>query len=152
MRPEDFVAWLGPVARQVCREYGLPASVCVAQAAVESGWGEYAIGGFNLFGRKWSGRGGYLECPTAEFVDGAWQNEPARFQEYDSLADAVRDWCVLLTAEPVYRPACAYLDDTEKFVQALGPVYVTDPDYAAKVLATIRANGLAALDAPAEGG
>lgn len=147
MSPEEFIAWLGPAARQVCREYDLPASVCVAQGALESGWGRYVIGEYNLFGRKWNGSGTYIEKTTEEYIDNDWQIITAKFQDYSSLEEAIADWCVLITEEPVYASCLDYRRDVESFVRTLGPVYATDPDYAEKVLVTIHANDLTSLDA-----
>jgi len=142
MSPEEFVAWLAPPAQMICRYYDLPVSVCIAQGALESGWGKYIIGNFNIFGRKWNGVGNYIEVETEEFYDGQWQTIVAKFQDYAHLADAVADWCLLITVEPIYAACLEYRTDVEAFVGILGPIYATDPEYAAKVLATIAANHL----------
>ena len=142
MSPEEFVAWLAPTAQMICHQYDLPASVCIAQAALESGWGKYIIGQFNIFGRKWNGVGKYIEVETEEFYDGQWQTIKARFQDYANLAEAVADWCILITVEPVYRTCLEYRTQVEAFTNIVGPIYATDPEYAAKVLSTITANHL----------
>lgn len=146
MSPDEFVAWLAPAAQTACRPYQLPASVCIAQAALESGWGQYVIGDYNLFGRKWNGTGPYIEKVTEEYSDGEWLTVAAKFQDYSSLTEAIEDWCILITQEPVYAPCLVYRDDVEGFVQVLAPVYATDPNYADKVLATISANNLTQFD------
>lgn len=146
MCPEEFIAWLAPKAQIVCRQYELPVSVCIAQGALESGWGKYTIGQFNIFGRKWNGVGNYLEVETTEFADGQWQTIVAKFQDYANLADAVEDWCFLITEEPVYAPCLAYRKDVDAFVAILGPIYATDPEYATKVLSTIAGNHLVDYD------
>lgn len=142
MLPEEFILWLAPTAQNICRNYDLPASVCIAQGALESGWGRYTIGQFNLFGRKWNGVANYIEVETEEFYDGKWQTMIGKFQDYDSLAAAVEDWCILITVESVYAPCLEYRKEIEKFVGILGSIYATDPEYAAKVLSTIAANDL----------
>ena len=146
MSPEEFIAWLGPTAQTVCGQYRLPACVCIAQGAIESGWGRYVIGEYNLFGRKWGGTGPYVEQETDEYMNGQWQTVIAKFQDYSSLGEAVQDWCVLLTEEPVYAPCLQWRQDVERFVAELAPIYATDPNYADKVLATIEANQLADYD------
>ena len=70
MEPEEFIESIGSEAGKICADYNLPASVCIAQAALESGWGKYAIGNHNYFGRKWSGWGDYVELPTKEYING----------------------------------------------------------------------------------
>jgi len=146
MDPEQFIDWLVPAAQPACRSYQLPVSVCVAQAALESGWGKYCIGKYNLFGRKYNGSGPYIEKVTDEYIDGEWLTITAKFQDYASLEEAVEDWCILLTQEPVYEGCLAYRDNAEQFIQALAPIYATDPDYEDKVLATIHANDLTQFD------
>ncbi len=149
MTPDEFIEYIGNTAGKVCADHNLPASVCIAQAALESGWGRYCIGSYNYFGRKYNGWGDYVVKPTQEYINGEWTTIYAKFQSYDSLEDAINDWCVLLTEEPAYSNA---LDtwhktwDVAEFVKALAPVYATDPDYASKVLSTINANDLMRFD------
>lgn len=149
MTPDDFINMIGNAAGNICAEYNLPASVCIAQAAIESGWGQYCIGNFNYFGRKWGGWGEYVELPTREYINGQFVTIQDKFQSYDSLEDAIRDWCILMTEEPDYADALAEWENTwsvEAFVRAMAPVYATDPDYAEKILSTINANNLMRFD------
>ena len=39
MAPEEFVAWLAPPTQKICKQYGLFASVCIAQGALKAGGG-----------------------------------------------------------------------------------------------------------------
>ena len=146
MSPEEFITWLALTAQQVCHEYNLPASVCVAQGILESGWGQAVIGQYNLFGRKWNGTGPYIELETEEYYNDEWQTITAKFQDYTTLEEAVEDWCILINEEPVYAPCLEYRDDVEGFVKTLGPIYATDPEYANKIVATIQANNLRDYD------
>jgi len=141
MTADDFLAWITPPAQEMCTKYDLPYQVCVAQAAIESEWGEAGIGcgGFNLFGRKWNGNGSYVLLPTQEEVNGVMVQIFARFQSYPSLADAIEDWCYLITEEPCYAPCLQYRHDIEQFVRTLAPIYATRSTYADDILATIRA-------------
>ncbi|WP_371374334.1 glycoside hydrolase family 73 protein [Sporomusa aerivorans] len=149
MTPEEFISWLAPAAQAQCKPYNLPASVLISQGALESGWGRYKIGEYNIFGRKWGGWGNYIEKTTWECYNGEWQQITAKFQGYESLLQACDDWCILITQEPYYADAWAAWynsHDVEQFVRALVPVYATDPDYADKVLSTIWANNLTQYD------
>jgi flagellum-specific peptidoglycan hydrolase FlgJ len=146
MTPQEFIAWLGPAAQVICKQYRLFASVCVAQAALESGWGKYTIGEYNLFGRKWDGHGSYIETTTQEYLNEQWVTITDKFADYANLEEAIADWCMLLTEEPLYADCLNYLQDREGFVKTIGPVYATDPAYADKVLSIIDTYGLAELD------
>ena len=151
MTPDEFIDFIGDTAGNVCAEYNLPASVCIAQAILESGWGRYCIGQFNYFGRKWNGWGNYVRQQTTEYDYDSCHYITIydKFQSYSSLEEAIRDWCILITEEPAYSNA---LDEwksnwnVEDFVYALAPVYATDPDYAHKIIATINANNLYRFD------
>lgn len=149
MTPDEFIDFIGDTAGNVCAEYNLPASVCIAQAILESGWGRYCIGQFNYFGRKWNGWGNYVRQQTTEYINGEYVTIYDKFQSYESLEEAIRDWCVLITEEPAYADALAEWQsnwNVEDFVYALAPVYATDPDYAHKIIATITANNLFRFD------
>lgn len=149
MEADEFINFIGDAAGNICAEYNLPASVCIAQAAIESGWGKYCIGNYNYFGRKWNGWGNYTEQETQEYVNGEYETIIDKFQDYDSMEDAIKDWCVLMTEEPAYADALAEWENTwsvEAFVMAMVPVYATDPDYADKIISTINANDLMRFD------
>ena len=70
MTPEQFFATNGAAARNVCHGTPLLASVCLAQAALESNWGESGLTkrAFNFFGFKvgsnWAGS--VLSLPTKD--------------------------------------------------------------------------------------
>jgi len=113
---------------------------------LESGWGKYTIGEYNLFGRKWGGWGNYIEVPTREYYNGEWVTINDKFQDYTNLDEAIVDYCELITQEPVYNDCNNHLGSVEDFVGALAPVYATDPDYENKVLSTIYANNLEQFD------
>ena len=149
MTPDEFIEYIGNTAGEVCARYNLPASVCIAQAILESGWGKYCIGDYNYFGRKWNGWGEFVVQKTQEYLSGEYISMYDKFQSYDCLEDAIEDWCVLMTEEPAYEDALKTWHDTwdvEEFVEALAPVYATDPEYADKIERTINANDLKRFD------
>ena len=149
MTPDEFIEMIGNTAGSVCAEYNLPASVCIAQAILESGWGGYCIGQYNYFGRKWNGWGNYVRQQTTEYENGEYVTIYDKFQSYESLEDAIRDWCILLTEVPKYADALAEWRSrwvVEDFVYVLAPTYATDPDYARKVVSIIEANDLYRFD------
>lgn len=143
MTPDEYLAWIIPAAKSSCEFYGLPWQVVVAQGAIESQWGKYGIGngGFNLFGRKWGGWGNYTEEETEEVYDGERQTITAKFQSYDSLEQAINDWCELMEWGD-YKPFSDQFKidgDLNAFVSGVASIYATDPEYASKILDTIKA-------------
>lgn len=156
LSPEEFFERLAPVAVPICKAYGLPSAVLLAQAAIESGWNQNTIGQYNLFGRKGNGSGPYLEEWTEEqepssayqedeqhiYQGNGWWTILARFQCYQSLEEAVTDWCVLITQDEKYQDVLNHLENLEDFVRALAPIYATRETYADDILETIKANDL----------
>ncbi|MDF2929174.1 MAG: flgJ [Anaerospora sp.] len=68
-----------------------------------------------------------------------------KFKLYNSLEEAIEDWCILLTEEPVYVNNVDY-SSREAFVQTMAPIYATNPRYARDIGITIAANELEQYD------
>ena len=148
MQPEEFIEWIAPSAVKICGEYNLYPSVCMAQAAVESGWGEACIGEYNLFGRKAVSGDKSITLQTSEQNDdGSWIEIDAPFKLYDSLDEAIRDYCILLTEEPCYMPALIFIGkDRDAYIEAMAQVYATSQEYHNSIKNTIEANDLGKFD------
>lgn len=139
--PRDFVSRLWPSAEEASRATGIPAQFMIAQAALETGWGQseprHADGrpSFNLFGIK-AGRGwtgATVESTTTEYVDGVAQRQTERFRAYASYDEAFRDYANLLVSRPRYA-AVLGAQDASTFARGLFQAgYATDPSYAAKL-------------------
>ena len=110
--------------------WAVPASVTVAQWAVESAWGA-AIppGSNNPFGIKAVGDQPAVESPTREVINGENVVVTARFRAFDSLSQAFDEHGRLLATAPVYQDAMKQKDNPEAFADALTGVYATDPNY-----------------------
>jgi flagellar protein FlgJ len=154
--PAAFVTDLWPHAQRVGQALGIDGRVILAQAALETGWGERTPDGrpsHNLFGIKAHGWGGAVTTvPTLEFRDGALQREVAQFRAYPSPAEAFDDYLRFLTDNPRYRQALAAGDAAgfARGLQAAG--YATDPGYADKILGVMASPLLADLDDEASSG
>ena len=106
-------ATFGRTAEQAARRLGVDARAIVAQAALESGWGQHVMqrengsSSFNLFGIKASGGwdGNSVIRPTLEFRDGVASREHAKFRAYDSLAQAFDDYASFLGGRARYADA-----------------------------------------------
>ncbi|WP_349252919.1 glycoside hydrolase family 73 protein [Burkholderia cenocepacia] len=147
--PAGFVAAIAPAAQACAKRTGVPASVTVAQAALESSWGKRAPG-MNLFGIKAdaSWRGPVTSVVTHEVVDGQSVQIVARFRAYSDWQGSIDDHAAFLTGNPRYRPAFAFKDGPS-FARAIAKAgYATDPLYADKLIAIMSTRGLGALDHP----
>ncbi|CAG9252421.1 LYZ2 domain-containing protein [Burkholderia diffusa] len=148
--PAGFIAAISPAAQICMKRTGVPASVTVAQAALESSWGRRAPG-FNLFGIKadasWHGKA-QLQV-THEVVNGKPITITAAFRAYDDWQGSIDDHAVFLIGNARYGKAFACGSGVE-FAKAIAEAgYATDPQYADKLIEIIHAHDLTALDAEA---
>ena len=142
----DFLAQLSLPAKLASQASGIPHHLILAQAALESGWGQRQIRteqgtpSFNIFGVKASSewRGKVTEITTTEFENGEAKKTKARFRVYDSYLEALSDYVNLLTRNPRYS-AVTNAASAEQGAHALQKAgYATDPEYAKKLTSMIQ--------------
>lgn len=140
--PAEFIHDLWPHALEAAQTLGVTPEVLVAQAALETGWGQKMIrrpdgtNSFNLFGIKadsgWQGE--RVAVQTLEYEGGIADRRRAAFRAYDSMATAVADYADFVRGNPRYRPALERAADPHAYLQALGDAgYATDPHYVEKI-------------------
>jgi hypothetical protein len=128
-------------------KWSVPASVTLAQWAVESAWGAaMPPGSNNPFGIKALNDQPAVESQTREVLEGQSVTITAKFRKFDTLADAFEQHGRLLATAPVYAPAMQKKDDPEAFADALTGVYGTDPQYGATLKYVIRTYDFAIHD------
>lgn len=147
---EQFVRELWPHAQAVSRETGIPARFIIAQAALETGWGEKVLrhadgrSSHNYFnikaGSQWQGE--TIARTVKEYRGASPYQETAEFRSYASLGEAVRDYARLLTDNPRYERVLGQTDAVA-FARNLHKAgYATDPRYAEKLTSVIRSRTL----------
>ncbi len=170
----DFISQYSQNAIDSMRTTRVPASVTLAQAALESGWGRHAPG-LNFFGIKagstWTGqrqllmtteihndnersRHQYPEIISIEpFTDnnGAtkyrWRVKD-NFRAYASATDSFNDHGNFLITNSRYHEAFNHTDDGRQFAREIGRAgYATDPNYADTLISIINQNNLTQYDA-----
>lgn len=118
-------------------KWGIPASISLAQWALESGWGKHMPpGSNNPFGIKARPGEPTVVANTREVIDGQDRHEDAGFRAFASIAEAFDRHGELLANRAPYAAARAKLPDPDAFADALTGVYATDPNYG-KVLKQI---------------
>ena len=136
MKPQDFIALIGPAAQASARQTQIPASFTVAQAALESGWGESGLTqrAKNLFGikadRSWPGE--KLTLNTREFLKGQWVVISAQWRVYPDWQACLLDHAQFLRRNKRYA-ACFECADGKAFAKAVALDHVC-----ALVLGTLR--------------
>ena len=129
------------------RRWNVPASVTIAQWAVESAWGAaMPPGSNNPFGIKAVGQQDAVESPTREVVAGETITISARFRKFESLSDAFDQHGKLLATAQPYVPAMKLKDDPAAFADALTGVYATDPNYGVTLKFVMTNYGLTTYD------
>ena len=147
MTPILFVARIHDGAQKCEIEKGIPMGFTIAQAALESAWGEskLTVKGNNLFGIKAdkSWKGPTVQMMTTEHVKGQNIRVMASWRAYDSWDECLLDHANFFHANPRYSKALEYPHDSEKFaVQVAKAGYATDPEYADKLIRTMRSHKL----------
>lgn len=143
--PVDVVA----AARASRTTWGPPASVTLAQWALESAFGAHLSGKCNPFGIK--ARPGELGTPrkTWEALHGERIEVVQTFRDFSSIAEAFDAHGRLLATGSAYGLARLRKGDPKAYARALTGRYATDPLYGDKLVSIMDAHNLYAADDPA---
>lgn len=135
------------------KAFGVPASVILAQAALESGWAKHAIGGFNLFGIKGEGPAGKRLAWTREVIHGKSVRVQRYFAQFHSIAEAVSEHGKVFHNGSYDNALAGFQQkpDAGVFVDAIAKTYATTPKYAPLIKGMLKSYGLVAL-AQSQGG
>ena len=137
-------------------------SVCMAQSALESDWGQAGLmKKANAFfgikaGGSWTGK--VYTADTWEVVEGAVHNITANFRAYNSPAESMADYYELTVGASRYAKAVSYGTDQSKWLTPLETVtalweagYATDSLYVQKVMNTLNGRKLYEWDKKIDG-
>ena len=137
----EFIAVVGAAAQRSQKTTGVPASVSVAQAILESDWGRSRLTrqGNNLFGIKAlgssSGPAGVVTLATWEHLNDGDVVVQAPFKAYFTLEQSIDDHGRFFVNNRRYAEALAVASDARAFARAIQDAgYATDPSYASKLI------------------
>lgn len=145
-------------ARASMATWKIPASVSLAQWALESGWGTRMSGKFNYGGITAKVKdavfpfvpGTPLEPATLCATHENWQGKRVAckrwFKDFPSLGAYFAAHAKLLATGTPYVKARTKLPDPFAFANALTGVYATDPNYGATLGSIMRGSGLTRFD------
>lgn len=155
-----FLKLAVPAAQLAQRRHGVPASVTIAQAILESsnalGWGqsELAKVANNFFGIKATDLKNpehYIELPTREYLNNHIEMIEAKFARYDDPAESFEAHARLLALAHRYLPAMQAANDAELFCMRLQQCgYSTNPSYGVTLFKLIKEYDLTQYDIPPE--
>ena len=144
---KKFVERVKRVAEEGYREYGILPSLTIAQAILESAWGERHIGN-NIFGIKkgssWTGRTRLVT--TTEYINGKKKVIKDEFRVYDSIEDSIRDYIKLIGSLSRYKIVRESKNYKEACINIRKAGYATDPNYSKKLIKIIEDNKLYRYD------
>ncbi|MQS75599.1 LysM peptidoglycan-binding domain-containing protein [Lactobacillus halodurans] len=153
---EQFLDYIGNSARKLASNNDLYASVMIAQAMVESGWGTSGLASspnYNLFGIKGSYKDSSVNMGTQE-DDGTGNlySISSNFRKYPSYKESLEDYVSLIrggTSENSQLYAGAWKSNTDSYKDAtkfLTGRYATDTTYADKLNSMIEKYDLTQFD------
>jgi flagellum-specific peptidoglycan hydrolase FlgJ len=151
---QQFIEAAAVAAQETQRRYGVPASVAIAQAIHETGWGASRLAreGNNFFGikgRNSEGPAGVIWMSTWEVINGVnlFPREP--FRAYYTPEESFLDYGLFFLANRRYHPALAVAHDPRAFIRAIAAAgFATDPVYAAKIIRVMDTYNLYQYDLP----
>lgn len=141
---EEFITTIVPMAQQSMKKYHIPASIIIAQAALESNFGqsELAEKYNNLFGVKAGFWEPGVDLPTIEYVDGQRMEVEQRFRVYRSWKQSILAHAKLLAHgtswnEQQYEEVLQAKNYQAAAYALQNAGYATDPNYAQKLIQMI---------------
>lgn len=156
----EFLAKIVPIAQRQAAKHGnkLFASVTIAQAIHESGWGTSkkmvaanALFGVKVgksaykFGSAWHGAA--YKTGTTEYYDGKTATKITDwFRQYNSVEDAVCDYMDMLLHCSRYRGAVSRRTPRESIEGIIAGNYATGPDYVSHIMNLINGYNLTKYD------
>ncbi len=160
--PKDFVSTYLPYALETQAVTGISAAAILAQAALESGWAEKAVGNM-FFGMKDPNKGKtgqgqlivtteYFDTPDKkhlfpEVISVEWSEKRRKyrytvrdwFRKYETPAGSFLEHAQLMTKNPRYAQAVANGGDPEQFFREIQKAgYATAPNYAEVLIGVVK--------------
>ena len=147
-KSQNFIESVAQGAINGWTKYGVLPSVTVAQAILESGWGQSALStqAHNLFGIKGSYNDQYVTMQTREVYNGQSYYIYDNFRKYANNSESVEDHGNFLYSNSRYANLLgdqSYASVARK-LQADG--YATDPSYASSLIKLVEMYNLTQLD------
>ncbi len=142
---QDFIDKVAPEAVKLKATYQVLPSITIAQAILESDWGQSQLTAKynNLFGVKGDRTENTKEMTTQEYLNGEWKTVTARFRVYASYRDSLLEHAQLFHKGTTWNAnqyqhflAAKNYQEAAKALETDG--YATDPGYAEKLIELIQ--------------
>ena len=164
---KDYIEQIVPYAQEAQKTFGYLASVLIAQACQENGYGLdndclVLMEANNILGMKrellndtWQSDywdGSYIVKPTPEWYNGKLTYINDAFRKYQSIRDCIMDYCQFMRDAKLdngsykYRDVLGITDPAELIKQVRERGYCTDPTYDYSIMKIIRKHNLTQYD------
>jgi Mannosyl-glycoprotein endo-beta-N-acetylglucosaminidase len=145
--PGGFTGDVVSAAQEAGRKLHIPASVTLAQWALESSFGRLTPpASNNPFAIEAVDGQEYVVARTKRIVDGKSTYVLAHFRQFASIAEAINSHVQVLAEGADYAKARMALPDPNRFADALADVCNHDPRYGASLRQIIRTYNLTQFD------
>ncbi len=147
---QEFIDFIAPYAVEDMKTSNILASVTIAQAILESGWGSSGLARNynNYFGMKagssWTGE--TVDLPTRECNSNGCYATTATWRVYSSPLESLKDHSRLLANNSRYNGVVGEKNYVTAITIIKNGGYATDPDYVSKIVAIIENNNLTQYD------
>lgn len=142
---EEFIQSIAPAAVNSSHNYGILPSITIAQAILESDWGQSQLASnyHNLFGIKSDNPNNSQLLETQEYQNGQWITISARFRVYASFEESIQDHAALLANGTTWnKQQYQHVLTSTNYLEAAHNLqrdgYATDPDYTQKIIQIIQ--------------
>ncbi|WP_430535483.1 glucosaminidase domain-containing protein [Listeria rocourtiae] len=150
---QEFIELLAGHAQQIQEKEGILTSITLAQAILESDWGNSGLAteGRNLFGIKGKYQNDSVMMPTKEYENDTWVTVDAAFRKYPTWYESLDDHANLFLKgtswdKDKYREVVEAKDHRTAANALQKSGYATDPGYANKLIELIEQRNLQAYD------
>lgn len=140
-KEQNFINELSVHAQEIQAKHNILTSVTLAQAILESNWGEseLASSANNLFGVKSTTSKPHVSMKTKEFEKGKWKEITANFRKYRDWEESLDDHAALfLNGTSWHRDKYRSVITAKNYKQAAHALreagYATDPGYTDKLI------------------
>ncbi len=146
----EFINQISTASRNLFPQFKIPVSVAIAQACLESSFGRFDMGVYNLFGHKGTGPAGSVIKKTKEFDKNtqSFITIDAKFRAYNNYEQSVSDYMRNLSTNKAYKSCRKHLNDPNLFAKSLTGIYATDPHYGDKLIRLMEQFNLYQYDLP----
>ncbi|WP_159721953.1 glucosaminidase domain-containing protein [Enterococcus sp. CSURQ0835] len=146
---QALIEQLGQSAVQVAAANDLYASIMVAQALLESGFGSSALSqapNYNLFGVKEYGGGPAVYMATKEYVNGQWTTMSEPFSKYSSYYESFVGHVGVLASSNYAGAWKSHTNNYQEAAHYLTGRYATAPNYGSQLISLIQTYDLTRFD------